>query len=211
MWFEFPYASAEIASVGNAGLLGVPLLLGGNSNPNSAVVQTAGISYRLSVNVLLQEFKRGGNARRLLLRYTQALMTQVGQTAACNRHHSIEQRLCRWLLLTLDRQPPNEVVMAQELVAGIFGVRRDRIAAAAGNLQRAGVLSYRRQPARRRLPALSRLNSPVPSARRRQLCGPLPTAADGLTGSETDNSKTSWPASRATSICTASGSTLTYR
>jgi CRP-like cAMP-binding protein len=137
-------ASAEIASVGNEGLLGVSLLLGGNSTPNSAVVQTAGISYRLDVNVLLQEFKRGGNTQRLLLRYAQALMTQIAQTAACNRHHSIEQQLCRWLLLTLDRQPSNEVVMTQELVAGIFGVRRESITAAAGNLQRAGVLSYRR-------------------------------------------------------------------
>jgi len=137
-------ASAEIASVGNEGLLGVSLLLGGKSTPISAVVQTAGISYRLDVNVLLQEFKRGRNARRMLLRYTQALMTQIGQTVACNRHHSIEQQLCRWLLLTLDRQPSNEVVMTQELVAGILGVRRESITEAAGNLQRAGVLSYRR-------------------------------------------------------------------
>jgi CRP-like cAMP-binding protein len=137
-------ASAEIASVGNEGLLGISLLLGGSSTLNSAVVQTAGVSYCLDANVLQQEFKRGGNTRRLLLRYTQALVTQIGQTAVCNRHHSIEQQLCRWLLLTLDRLPSNQVVVTHELVAGLFGVRRESITAAAGNLQRAGVLSYHR-------------------------------------------------------------------
>lgn len=137
-------ASAEIASVGNEGLLGISLFMGGNTTPSSAVVQTAGVSYRLNSNVLQKEFKLGGNTRRLLLLYTQALFAQIGQTAVCNRHHSIEQQLCRLLLLTLDRLPSNEVVMTHELVAGIFGVRRESITSAAGNLQRAGILSYRR-------------------------------------------------------------------
>jgi CRP-like cAMP-binding protein len=137
-------ASAEIASVGNEGLAGTSLILGGSTTPSSAVVQTAGHSYRLSAHVLQREFKRGGNTQHLLLRYTQALATQIGQAAACNRYHSIEQQLCRWLLLTLDRLPSNQMVMTHELVAGIFGVRRESITAAAGKLQRAGVLNYRR-------------------------------------------------------------------
>jgi CRP-like cAMP-binding protein len=137
-------ASAEIASVGNEGLLGISLFMGGNTTPSSAVVQTAGLSYRLKANVLQQEFNRGGNFQSLLLRYTQALGVQIGQTASCNRHHSIEQQLCRWLLSTLDRLPSSEVVMTHELVSGILGVRRESITAAAGKLQRAGVLSYRR-------------------------------------------------------------------
>jgi CRP-like cAMP-binding protein len=137
-------ASAEIASVGNEGLLGISLFMGGGTTPSSAVVQTAGVSYRLNANVLQREFQLGGNTQRLLLLYTQALVAQIGQTAVCNRHHSIEQQLCRLLLLTLDRLPSNKVVMTHELVAGIFGVRRESITAAAGNLQRAGVLSYRR-------------------------------------------------------------------
>jgi CRP-like cAMP-binding protein len=136
--------SAEIASVGNEGVLGISLVLGGNTTPSSAVVQTAGISYRLKASVLQEEFNRGGHTQRLLLRYTQALAVQIGQTASCNRHHSIEQQLCRWLLATLDRVPSTEVVMTQELVAGILGVRRESITSAAGKLQRAGVLSYRR-------------------------------------------------------------------
>ena len=137
-------ASAEIASVGNEGLLGISLFMGGNTTPSSAVVQTAGVSYRLNANVLQKEFKLGGNTQRLLLLYTQALVAQIGQTAVCNRRHSIEQQLCRLLLLTLDRLPSNQVVMTHELVAGILGVRRESVTAAAGNLQRAGVLSYRR-------------------------------------------------------------------
>jgi CRP-like cAMP-binding protein len=137
-------ASAEIASVGNEGVLGISLFMGGNTTPSSAVVQTAGFSYRLKANWLQQEFNRGGNTRHLLLRYTQALAVQIGQTASCNRHHSIEQQLCRWLLSTLDRLPSSEVVMTHELVAGILGVRRESITAAAGKLQRDGVLSYRR-------------------------------------------------------------------
>jgi CRP-like cAMP-binding protein len=108
------------------------------------VVQTAGHAYRLASPVLKQEFARAGPMQRLLLRYTQALMTQMAQSAACNRHHSVEQQLCRWLLLTLDRIPSGELVMTQELVASILGVRREGITVAAGNLQRAGIISYRR-------------------------------------------------------------------
>jgi len=137
-------ASAETAGVGNEGVVGISLFMGGNTTSSSAVVQTAGQAYRLERRVLLQEFNRAGLLQRLLLRYTQALITQMAQTAACNRHHSVEQQLCRWLLLTLDRLPSNELVMTQELVASMLGVRREGITEAAGNLQRAGVISYRR-------------------------------------------------------------------
>ena len=136
--------SAEIAGVGNEGILGISLFMGGDSTPSSAVVQTAGHGYRLPGKVLKAEFNRAGLVQRILLRYTQALVTQMFQTAACNRHHSIEQQLCRWLLLTLDRLPTNEMVMTQELVANALGVRREGITEAAGNLQRAGIISYRR-------------------------------------------------------------------
>ncbi len=137
-------ASAETAGVGNEGVVGVSLFLGGNTTPSSAVVQTAGHAYRLERRLLLQEFNRAGLMQRLLLRYTQALMTQMAQTAVCNRHHSVEQQLCRWLLLTLDRMPTNELVMTQELIASMLGVRREGVTEAAGNLQRAGFISYRR-------------------------------------------------------------------
>ena len=137
-------ASAEIAGVGNEGVLGISLFMGGDSTPSSAVVQTAGHGYRLQGKLLKEEFSRGGLMQRLLLRYTQALLTQMCQTAACNRHHSIEQQLCRWLLLTLDRLPSNELIMTQELVASALGVRREGITEAAGKLQRAGVIRYRR-------------------------------------------------------------------
>ncbi len=137
-------ASAETAGVGNEGVVGISLFMGGNTTSSSAVVQTAGHAYRLERRLLLQEFNRGGLLQRLLLRYTQALITQIAQTAACNRHHSVEQQLCRWLLLTLDRMPSNELVMTQELVASMLGVRREGITEAAGNLQRAGLISYRR-------------------------------------------------------------------
>ena len=137
-------ASAEIAGVGNEGILGISLFMGGDTTPSSAVVQTAGHGYRLPGPLLKEEFDRGGLMQRLLLRYTQALLTQMCQTAACNRHHSIEQQLCRWLLLTLDRLPSSELVMTQELVASALGVRREGITEAAGNLQRAGVIRYRR-------------------------------------------------------------------
>jgi CRP-like cAMP-binding protein len=137
-------ASAETAGVGNEGLVGISLFMGGDTTPSSAVVQTAGHAYRLERRLLKQEFNRGGLLHRVLLRYTQALMTQMNQTAACNRHHSVEQQLCRWLLLTLDRLPSNELVMTQDLVASMLGVRREGITEAAGNLQRAGLIRYRR-------------------------------------------------------------------
>lgn len=137
-------ASAESAGVGNEGVVGISLFMGGNTTPSSAVVQTAGHAYRLTRQKLLQEFNRGGLLQRLLLRYTQALLTQMFQTGACNRHHSIEQQLCRFLLTTLDRSPSNELVMTQELVANMLGVRRSGVTDAAGNLQREGFVSYRR-------------------------------------------------------------------
>src|SRR6202521_5540110 len=137
-------ASAETAGVGNEGVVGISLFMGGDTTPSSAVVQTAGYGYRLERRLLKQEFDRGGLMQRLLLRYTQALITQMSQTAACNRHHSVEQQLCRWLLLTLDRVPQRELIMTQELVARMLGVRREGITQAAGNLQAAGVIRYRR-------------------------------------------------------------------
>jgi len=137
-------ASAEAAGVGNEGMLGVSLFMGGDTTSGSAVVQTAGQAYRMDRRLLKQEFNRAGLLQRLLLRYTQALMTQMSQTAVCNRHHSVEQQLCRWLLLTLDRIPSSELIMTQELVASMLGVRREGITEAAGNLQRAGFIRYRR-------------------------------------------------------------------
>jgi CRP-like cAMP-binding protein len=137
-------ASAESAGVGNEGVVGISLFMGGNTTPSSAVVQTAGHGYRLESRLLLQEFKRAGVTQRLLLRYTQALITQMFQTAACNRHHSVEQQLCRWLLLTLDRSPGRELIMTQELVASMLGVRREGITEAAGKLQHSGFIRYRR-------------------------------------------------------------------
>ena len=137
-------ASAETAGVGNEGVVGISLFMGGDTTTSSAVVQTAGYAYRLERRKLKQEFDRAGLFQRILLRYTQALMTHMAQTAVCNRHHSVEQQLCRWLLLTLDRLPSNELVMTQELVASMLGVRREGITEAAGNLQRAGFISYRR-------------------------------------------------------------------
>ena len=137
-------ASAETAGVGNEGIVGVALFMGGDTTPSSAVVQTAGHAYQLEGRLLKQEFNRAGFMQRLLLRYTQALMTQMSQTAACNQHHSLEQRLCRWLLLTLDRVSSQELVMTQELVASMLGVRREGITEAAGHLQRSGFIQYRR-------------------------------------------------------------------
>jgi CRP-like cAMP-binding protein len=137
-------ASAESAGVGREGVVGISLFMGGGTTPSSAVVQTSGHAYRLKANVLKQEFKRAGLMQHLLLRYMQALMTQVSQTAACTRHHSIEQQLCRWLLLTLDRMPSNELIMTQELIANMLGVRREGITEAAGKLQQAGFIRYRR-------------------------------------------------------------------
>ncbi len=137
-------ASAETAGVGNEGVVGISLFMGGDTTSSSAVVQTAGHAYRLERRLLKQEFDRAGLLQRLLLRYTQALMTQMSQTAACNRHHTVEQQLCRWLLLTLDRVSTRELVMTQELVASMLGVRREGVTEAAGKLQRAGFISYRR-------------------------------------------------------------------
>jgi len=137
-------ASAETAGVGNEGVVGISLFMGGDTTPSSAVVQTAGHAYRLDRHVLQQEFNRAGALQRLLLRYTQALMTQMAQTAVCNRHHSVEQQLCRWLLLTMDRVPTRDLVMTQELVASMLGVRRESVTEAAGNLQNAGYIRYRR-------------------------------------------------------------------
>ncbi|WP_210544371.1 Crp/Fnr family transcriptional regulator [Rhodoferax sp. PAMC 29310] len=137
-------ASVETAGVGNEGVVGVALFMGGETTPSSAVVQTAGHGYRLDRHLLIQEFARSGQLQRVLLVYTQALMTQMAQTAACIRHHSVEQQLCRWLLLTLDRLPSNELTMTQELVASMLGVRREGITEAAGKLQRASLISYRR-------------------------------------------------------------------
>ena len=137
-------ASTEVAAVGNEGIFGIALFMGGVTTNSSAVVQTAGHGYRLVARLLVEEFERGEIMQRLLLRYTQALATQMFQNAACNRHHSIEQQLCRWLLLTLDRLHVNELVMTQELVANALGVRREGITEAAGKLQRAGIIRYRR-------------------------------------------------------------------
>ncbi len=136
-------ASAEIAGIGNEGLLGISLFMGGNSTPSRASVRAAGFGYKLKAQLLIDEFNRGGSFQRLLLRYTQALMTQTAQTAACNRHHTVEQQLCRWLLLTLDRAPSNELILTQELAANMLGVRREGISEAAGRLQREGLISYR--------------------------------------------------------------------
>jgi CRP-like cAMP-binding protein len=136
--------SSEIAGVGNEGVLGVSLFMGGNTTPSRAIVQTGGCGYRLPVSALMEEFNRAGPVMRLLLRYTQALLTQMAQTAVCNRHHSVEQQLCRWLLLTLDRLPTNDLTMTQELIANMLGVRREGVTEAAGRLQGYGYISYRR-------------------------------------------------------------------
>ena len=137
-------ASAEIAGVGNEGLVGIALFMGGESTPSRAVVQCAGHAYRLRAKLLKGEFEFGGALQHLLLRYTQALITQMAQTAVCNRHHSIEQQLCRWLLLSADRLPTNVVAMTQEAIANTLGVRREGITEAAGKLQEAGLIHYSR-------------------------------------------------------------------
>jgi CRP-like cAMP-binding protein len=137
-------ASAEIAVVGNEGMVGIALFMGGETMPNRAVVQSAGHAYRLQGQLLKQEFGRSGALQHLLLRYTQALLTQMAQTAVCNRHHSVDQQLCRWLLLSLDRLPSDELSMTQELIANMLGVRREGVTEAAGKLQSAGLIRYRR-------------------------------------------------------------------
>lgn len=136
--------SSEIAGVGNEGVLGFSLFMGGETTPSRAVVQTGGHAYRLKAHVLMEEFNRAGPVMRLMLRYTQALMTHMSQTAVCNRHHTVEQQLCRWLLLTMDRLPLKELTMTQELIANMLGVRREGVTEAAGKLQGKGYISYRR-------------------------------------------------------------------
>ena len=142
-------ASAEIAVVGNEGVVGVSLFMGGETTPSRAVVQSSGHAYRLKGPLLKDIFHRAGGRRAgifhdLLLRYTQALLTQMAQTAVCNRHHSLDQQFCRWLLLSIDRLPTNELVMTQELIANMLGVRRESVTEAAGNVQRAGLIEYHR-------------------------------------------------------------------
>jgi CRP-like cAMP-binding protein len=137
-------ASAEIAIVGNEGILGISLFMGGDTTPSRAVVQSAGYGFRLKAKLLKDEFGRFGPTMHLLLRYTQALITQMAQTAVCNRHHSVDQQLCRWLLLSLDRLQTNELSMTQELISNMLGVRREGVTEAAGKLQDAGLIHYRR-------------------------------------------------------------------
>ena len=136
--------SSEMAGVGKEGIVGVSLFMGGNSTPSRAIVQTGGFGYRLPARILMEEFNRAGPVMRLLLRYTQALLTQMAQTSVCNRHHSVEQQLCRWLLSTLDRVPRMDLTMTQELIANMLGVRREGVTEAAGRLQGYGYISYRR-------------------------------------------------------------------
>lgn len=137
-------ASAEIAIVGNEGIVGISLFMGGESTPSRAVVQSAGQGYRLSARAMKEEFSRAGPVLHLLLRYTQALITQMTQTAVCNRHHTLDQQLCRWLLLSLDRLQGNDLVMTQELIANMLGVRREGVTEAAGKLQATGLIRYSR-------------------------------------------------------------------
>ena len=137
-------ASAEIAVAGYEGVVGIALFMGGETTPSRAVVQSAGYAYRLKASMLKAEFVRGGNLQHRLLRYTQALITQMTQTAVCNRHHAVDQQLCRWLLLSLDRLSSNELAMTQELIANMLGVRREGVAEAAGKLQAAGLIHYSR-------------------------------------------------------------------
>jgi len=137
-------ASAEIAVVGKEGIVGISLFMGGETTASRAVVQSAGAAFRLSGQLMKREFLRGGPMQHLFLRYTQALLTQMAQTAVCNRHHSVDQQLCRWLLLSLDRLPSNKLAMTQELIANMLGVRREGVTEAAGKLQSAGLIQYSR-------------------------------------------------------------------
>jgi CRP-like cAMP-binding protein len=152
-------ASAEIAVVGNDGAIGVALFMGGATTTNRAIVQSAGSAYRLTGKRIEQEFARHGEMLHVLLRYTQALITQMAQTAVCNRHHSVDQQLCRWLLLSIDRLSTNQLIMTQELIANMLGVRREGVTEAAGKLQKVGVIQYRRGKItvldRKRLEAMS--------------------------------------------------------
>ncbi len=137
-------ASAEIAVVGNEGLVGISLFMGGESTPSRAVVQSAGYGYRLNAEAMKEEFNRAGPVLHLLLRYTQALITQMAQTAVCNRHHTLDQQLCRWLLLSMDRLEGNELIMTQELIANMLGVRREGVTEGALKLQHKSLIRYSR-------------------------------------------------------------------
>ncbi len=137
-------SSAEIAVTGCEGLVGIALFMGGETTPSRAVVQSAGTGYRIKAAALKTKFEAGGGLQLLLLRFTQALITQMTQTAVCNRHHAVDQQLCRWLLLSLDRLPANDLVMTQELIANMLGVRREGVTEAAGKLQAAGLIEYSR-------------------------------------------------------------------
>jgi CRP-like cAMP-binding protein len=137
-------SSAEISVVGNEGLIGIALFMGGETTPSRAIVQSAGEAYRLPGQILKDEFHRDADAQLLLLRYTQALITQMAQTAVCNRHHSVDQQLCRWLLLSLDRLTTNQLTMTQELIANMLGVRREGVTEAAGKLQKLEIIHYNR-------------------------------------------------------------------
>ena len=137
-------SSAEIAIVGNEGIIGISLFMGGETTPSRAIVQSAGQAYRIPGKYLKEEFFRAGPLQRLLLRYTQALITQMSQTAVCNRHHTVEQQLCRWLLMSLDRLASNELTMTQELIANMLGVRREGVTESAGKLQKLGMINYSR-------------------------------------------------------------------
>jgi CRP-like cAMP-binding protein len=137
-------SSAEIAIVGNEGIVGISLFMGGESTPSRAIVQSAGNAFRVASKLLKDEFRRAGPVQHVLLRYTQALITQMSQTAVCNRHHSVEQQLCRWLLMSLDRLASNELTMTQELIANMLGVRREGVTESAGKLQKLGLIEYSR-------------------------------------------------------------------
>ncbi len=137
-------SSAEIAIVGNEGIVGISLFMGGESTPSRAIVQSAGHAFRVAGTLLKDEFRRAGPVQHVLLRYTQALITQMSQTAVCNRHHSVEQQLCRWLLMSLDRLATNELTMTQELIANMLGVRREGVTESAGKLQKLGLIEYSR-------------------------------------------------------------------
>lgn len=171
-------ASAEIAVVGNEGLVGISLFMGGETTPSRAVVQSAGDAYRLRGEVMKDEFNRGGAMQHLMLRYTQALITQMTQTAVCNRHHTVDQQLCRWLLLSIDRLPVPELTMTQELIANMLGVRREGVTEAAGRLQHAGVISYQRGHIKvLDRPRLERLSCECYEVVRRETDRLLPTVA----------------------------------
>jgi CRP-like cAMP-binding protein len=137
-------SSAEIAIVGNEGIVGISLFMGGETTPSRAIVQSAGQAFRVASKILKEEFRRAGPVQHVLLRYTQALITQMSQTAVCNRHHSVEQQLCRWLLMSLDRLASNELSMTQELIANMLGVRREGVTESAGKLQKLGLIEYSR-------------------------------------------------------------------